>query len=91
VDGHGRRLGETRGKAVLDSCHSRCPGQRLGPLPDGMGWRHNIGDLEAHTMSGQPVLEGAEETQRRLSSCMGSRISGYDETPYGTTPSQGEE
>jgi hypothetical protein len=32
-----------------------------------MGLRHDISDLEARTVPGQPMLEVAEETPRQLS------------------------
>jgi hypothetical protein len=33
-----------------------------------MGFWHKISDLEARTMSGEPMLEVAQETHRQLSS-----------------------
>src|SRR5215470_10203140 len=44
------------GKATVDSGDEGCPGKRLGPLPEGMGFRHTLSDLAARTGAGQPML-----------------------------------
>ena len=60
-------FGKALGKAAVDSGYAGCPGQGLGPLPQGMGVWHEISNLEVRTGASQPILEVAEEPPRQLS------------------------
>src|SRR5215510_3452332 len=45
-------LRKPMGKAAVNSGYEGSPGKGFGPLPEGMGFRHEISDLEARTGAG---------------------------------------